>query len=73
VVYAQELVPGRVGMIAGLFFGIAFGIAGLGAAILGRLADHTDIFFVYQVCSFLPAIGALALLLPRLDHLHESH
>jgi FSR family fosmidomycin resistance protein-like MFS transporter len=67
VVYAQELVPGRVGMIAGLFFGIAFGTAGVGAAALGRLADHTSIFFVYHVCAFLPIIGALAFWLPRLD------
>lgn len=67
VVYAQELMPGRVGTIAGLFFGIAFGIGGIGAAALGRLADHTDIFFVYQVCSFLPFLGLLALRLPQLE------
>jgi MFS transporter, FSR family, fosmidomycin resistance protein len=67
VVYAQELVPGRVGMIAGLFFGIAFGTAGVGAAALGQLADHTSIFFVYHVCAFLPIIGALAFWLPKLD------
>ena len=67
VVYAQELVPGRVGMIAGLFFGVAFGIAGIGAAVLGRLADQTDIFFVYRVCAFLPIIGVLAFWLPRLE------
>jgi FSR family fosmidomycin resistance protein-like MFS transporter len=67
VVYAQELVPGRVGMIAGLFFGIAFGTAGVGAAALGRLADQTSIFFVYHVCAFLPIIGGLAFWLPKLD------
>jgi FSR family fosmidomycin resistance protein-like MFS transporter len=67
VVFAQELLPGRVGMIAGLFFGIAFGIGGLGAAALGWLADATDIFFVFRVCAFLPAIGLLALRLPRLE------
>jgi len=67
VVYAQELVPGRVGMIAGLFFGIAFGTAGIGAAALGQLADHTSIFFVYHVCAFLPIIGALAFWLPKID------
>jgi MFS transporter, FSR family, fosmidomycin resistance protein len=67
VVYAQELVPGRVGMIAGLFFGVAFGISGIGAAALGALADRTDIFFVFRLCSFLPLIGALALWLPRLE------
>ena len=68
VVYAQELLPGRVGMVAGLFFGVAFGTAGLGAAALGRLADHTSILFVYQVCAFLPAIGLLAIRLPKLQH-----
>jgi FSR family fosmidomycin resistance protein-like MFS transporter len=71
VVYAQELLPGRVGMIAGLFFGLAFGISGIGAAALGALADRTDIFFVYKVCAYLPAIGVLGLWLPRLDHLVE--
>jgi FSR family fosmidomycin resistance protein-like MFS transporter len=72
VVYAQELVPGRVGMIAGLFFGLAFGFGGLGAAVLGALADRTGIVFVYFVCSFLPLIGILALLLPNLDHLERG-
>jgi MFS transporter, FSR family, fosmidomycin resistance protein len=64
VVYAQELIPGRVGMVSGLFFGIAFGMAGLGAAALGELIDLTSIDFVYRVCSFLPAIGLLTALLP---------
>jgi FSR family fosmidomycin resistance protein-like MFS transporter len=68
VVYAQELVPGRVGLISGLFFGVAFGTAGIGAAILGKLADRTGIFFVYELCAFLPAIGILALWLPKLEH-----
>jgi FSR family fosmidomycin resistance protein-like MFS transporter len=67
IVYAQELVPGRVGMISGLFFGFAFGIGGLGAAILGELADVTGIRFVYVVCSFRPAIGLLAALLPDIE------
>lgn len=67
LVFAQELVPGRVGMISGLFFGFAFGMAGIGAAVLGRLADHTSITFVYQVCSFLPLIGLLTAFLPRLE------
>lgn len=72
VVYAQELVPGRVGMIAGLFFGLAFGIGGLGAAVLGTMADRTGIEFVYFVCSFLPLIGILAVFLPNLDHLSSG-
>lgn len=66
VVYAQELLPGKVGMISGLFFGLAFGIAGVGAALFGRLADATSISFVYQVCSYLPAIGLLTAFLPDL-------
>ncbi len=64
IVFAQQLVPGRVGMISGLFFGFAFGIAGIGAALLGMLADARGIAFVYQVCAFLPAIGLLTVLLP---------
>ena len=64
IVYAQELVPGRVGTISGLFFGLAFGLGGIGAAVLGKLADSTSIEFVYRVCSFLPAIGLLTALLP---------
>jgi MFS transporter, FSR family, fosmidomycin resistance protein len=69
VVYAQELLPGRVGMISGLFFGLAFGLGGLGAALFGWLADRTSIGFVYQVCAYLPAIGLLTAFLPDL---HES-
>ena len=57
VVYAQELLPGRVGMISGMFFGFSFGMGGIGAAVLGWLADQTSITFVYKVCAFLPAIG----------------
>ncbi|MEN3929953.1 MFS transporter [Microvirga sp. W0021] len=64
VVYAQELNPGKVGMIAGLFFGLSFGVGGLGAAVLGELADHTSISFVYHICSYLPAIGLLTVFLP---------
>ena len=67
VVYAQDLVPGRVGMISGLFFGFAFGLGGLGAAALGKLADATSIAYVYQVCAFLPAIGLLTGFLPNLE------
>jgi FSR family fosmidomycin resistance protein-like MFS transporter len=66
LVYAQDLLPGRVGTVAGLFFGLAFGLGGLGAAALGELADLTSIRFVYEVCAFLPAIGLLAWLLPDL-------
>ncbi len=67
LVYAQELMPGKIGMISGLFFGLAFGMAGVGAALLGNLADHTSIAFVYKVCSFLPAIGLLTGFLPNLE------
>ncbi len=67
LVYAQELAPGNVGMISGLFFGFAFGMGGLGAALLGQLADHTSIRFVYQVCAYLPAIGLLTGFLPDLE------
>jgi MFS transporter, FSR family, fosmidomycin resistance protein len=66
IVFAQELVPHRFGMISGVFFGVAFGIGGLGAAVLGKLADQTSIAFVYQVCAWLPAIGLLAVFLPKL-------
>ena len=66
LVYAQELVPGNIGMISGIFFGFAFGMGGIGAAILGQIADHTNIFFVYRICSFLPAIGILTAFLPDL-------
>jgi FSR family fosmidomycin resistance protein-like MFS transporter len=65
IVFAQELMPHRFGMISGVFFGVAFGIGGLGAAVLGKVADHTGIAFVYQVCAFLPAIGLLAVFLPK--------
>ena len=67
LVYAQDLVPGRVGTISGLFFGLAFGMGGIGAALLGQLADATSIDFVYRVCSFLPVIGLLTAFLPNLD------
>jgi len=67
VVYAQELMPGRVGLVSGIFFGLAFGMGGIGAAVLGHIADLTSIVFVYKVCAWLPAIGLLTALLPRLD------
>ena len=66
IVFAQELMPHRFGMISGVFFGVAFGIGGLGAAVLGRVADHIGIAFVYQICAFLPAIGLLAVFLPKM-------
>lgn len=66
IVFAQELMPHRLGMISGLFIGFAFGIGGIGAAAFGRVADYTSLAFVYQVCAFLPAIGLLAVFLPRM-------
>jgi FSR family fosmidomycin resistance protein-like MFS transporter len=72
VVFAQELVPGRIGAISGVFFGLAFGVAGIGAALLGQLADHTSIDFVYKVCSFLPAIGLFTAFLPNLGPARSS-
>jgi MFS transporter, FSR family, fosmidomycin resistance protein len=66
IVFAQELMPHRFGMISGVFFGVAFGIGGLGAAVLGKVADHMGIAFVYQICAFLPAIGLLAVFLPKM-------
>jgi FSR family fosmidomycin resistance protein-like MFS transporter len=68
LVYATELVPGKVGLIAGLFFGFAFGMGGLGSALLGKLADNTSINYVFQVCAFLPLIGIFTAFLPNLDH-----
>jgi FSR family fosmidomycin resistance protein-like MFS transporter len=67
LVYAQELIPGKVGLVSGLFFGFAFGMGGLGAAALGVLADHTSIDFVYRVCAFLPLLGVVALSLPDIE------
>jgi FSR family fosmidomycin resistance protein-like MFS transporter len=67
LVYAQELLPGNVGMVSGLFFGFAFGIGGIGAAALGKLADYSGITFVYHACAFLPAIGILTAFLPNLE------
>ena len=64
VVYAQELMPGRTGTVAGMFFGLAFGLAGIGAAVLGGLADHLGIITVYKICAYLPLIGLLAIALP---------
>lgn len=69
VVYAQELLPGRVGMISGLFFGLAFGLGGIGAAMMGALADATSIATVFHIASFLPVLGLLALFLPNHEQL----
>jgi FSR family fosmidomycin resistance protein-like MFS transporter len=70
VVYAQDLLPGRTGTVAGLFFGLAFGMGSIGAAVLGKLADHVGVDAIYQICAFLPLIGLLAAFLPDL---HKTH
>ncbi|MDE9497570.1 MFS transporter [Xenorhabdus bovienii] len=67
LVYAQELIPGKTGMIAGLFFGLAFGMGGIGAAVLGYVADKTSIELVYKICAFLPLLGIFTLLLPNIE------
>jgi len=67
VVYGQELMPLKVGTVAGLFFGLAFGLGGTGAALIGQLADATSIQFVFKACSFLPLLGLLAALLPHIE------
>ena len=67
LVFAQELMPGHIGAVSGLFFGFAFGVAGVGAAVLGQVADHVGVATVYQLCSFLPAIGLLTVFLPALE------
>lgn len=67
VVYAQDLIPGKVGMVAGFVFGFAFGIGAIGAAVLGALADRFDIIFVFNLCAFLPILGFLTILLPKTD------
>ncbi|CFR14441.1 MFS transporter [Yersinia frederiksenii] len=67
LVYAQELIPGKVGMVSGLFFGFAFGMGGLGAAVLGYVADLTSIELVYQICAFLPLLGIFTALLPNIE------
>ena len=72
LVYAQELMPGKVGMISGLFFGFAFGMGGLGSALLGTLADYTSITYVYQLCAFLPLLGIIAWFLPSIRSEEEA-
>lgn len=70
LVYAQELMPGKIGMVAGLFFGLAFGVAGIGSAILGKVADQHGINFVFQLCAYLPLIGLLTVFLPEIERPH---
>ncbi len=72
LVYAQELVPGKVGLVGGLFFGFAFGMAGIGSALLGWMADHTSVAHIFKLCAYLPLIGLLAVFLPNLDRLTRS-
>jgi FSR family fosmidomycin resistance protein-like MFS transporter len=66
LVYAQELLPKKLGMVSGLFYGFAFGMGGLGSALLGSLADKTSIIYIYQLCAYLPIIGVVGLFLPNL-------
>jgi FSR family fosmidomycin resistance protein-like MFS transporter len=72
LVYAQDLIPGKVGTVAGLFFGFAFGMGGIGSALLGALADHTSIQYVFRVCAFLPLIGLLTAFLPNIGGRFKS-
>ena len=68
MVFAQELMPGKVGAVSGLFFGFAFGIGGIGAAVLGSFADHYGIESVYRICAYLPLLGVVAAFLPDIEH-----
>ncbi len=72
IVFAQELLPGRVGMLSGLFFGFAFGMAGIAAAVLGIVADQKGIEFVYRICSYLPFLGLLTIFLPKLERRRKA-
>jgi len=72
LVYAQDLMPGRIGAVSGLFFGFAFGLGGIGSALLGKLVDLTSLNFVYQLCSYLPAIGILTAFLPNLEPMRSK-
>ncbi|KHJ62470.1 MFS transporter, partial [Burkholderia glumae] len=67
LVYAQELIPGKVGTVAGLFFGLSFGMGGIGAAVLGDIADARGVSYVYQLCAYLPLLGVLTVLLPDVE------
>ena len=69
--FAQELIPGKVGAVSGLFFGLAFGMGGIGAAVLGGLADRHGVEFVYRVCAFLPLLGVITAFLPDIER-HEG-
>jgi FSR family fosmidomycin resistance protein-like MFS transporter len=73
LIYAMELIPDRIGLIGGLFYGLNFGLGGIAAAILGGLADHIGIGRVYQICSFLPLAGLLAWFLPRIEERRDAH
>ena len=75
MVFAQELVPGHVGTVAGLFFGLSFGMGGIGAAVLGKAADLWGIDFVYHICAFLPLLGLFAVFIPNVKegHLTKAH
>jgi FSR family fosmidomycin resistance protein-like MFS transporter len=70
LVFAQELMPGRVGLVAGLFFGFAFGVSGIAAAALGALADATSLDYVFKLCGYLPLIGLLTAFLPNVERRH---
>jgi MFS transporter, FSR family, fosmidomycin resistance protein len=72
LVFAQELMPGKVGAVSGLFFGFAFGMGGIGAAVLGSLADVHGIVFVYRLCAFLPLLGTVAAFLPDMKRPHPA-
>ncbi|MEO8269916.1 MAG: MFS transporter, partial [Aureliella sp.] len=67
LVFAQELLPGRVGAVAGLFFGFAFGVSAIAAALLGELADRTSLEYVFQICAYIPMMGMIAAFLPKLE------
>ena len=71
LVFAQEIMPGRVGAVSGLFFGFAFGLGGIGAAVLGALADRKGIEFVYRLCAYLPLLGIAAAFLPNIENRRE--
>jgi len=73
VVFAHDLMPGKLGMVSGLFFGLAFGMGGLGSALLGKLADHTSINYVFEVCAFLPLIGIVTWFLPDIEKMKVGH